>query len=138
MHGYLFWAALQGCLRVDWQLLTNSCAASADVGALTSRLGSDCRALSSCVSTHLNIALRYAFQVVGGGVYLAQLSPKLAAVCAGVSVLLLYASSRYGDFQRRAQRMATDILAESNEVAQEVFSLHRYTAAANAGTGKAL
>lgn len=64
-------------------------------------------------------------QVVGGGIYLASLSPKLAAVCGCVGAVLLAASMRYGDFQRRSQRLSTDILSESNAVAQEVFSLHR-------------
>jgi ABC-type multidrug transport system fused ATPase/permease subunit len=95
------------------------------VGGLTGRLASDCRAISSCISTNLNVALRYGFQALGGGLYLALASPRLAAVCAAVAALLLAASSVYGGFQRRSQRLATDLLSESSQAASEALSLHR-------------
>ena len=38
---------------------------SAEVGVLTSRLGSDCQAVVRCLSTNINVAARNAMQCLG-------------------------------------------------------------------------
>lgn len=96
-----------------------------EVGTLTSRLGTDCHAISKCIATNVNSAIRHGFQALVGGVYLFIVSKELALACGGVLVLLWAATVRYGQYSRRTQRTAQDVLADSNQVAEEVFSLHR-------------
>lgn len=96
-----------------------------EVGVLTSRLGSDCQAVVRALSTNINVALRNALQAVGGAVYLFFMSRQLATAVAGVTALLWIVALRYGNFSRQAQRTYQDALAETNQVAEEVFLLSR-------------
>lgn len=90
-------------------------------GELTSRLTSDCYAISRCIATNVNVALRNLLQVAGGGAILVSLSPRLAGACAGVFVLLWAATVLYGSYSRRSQRVVQDVLASSNACAEEAF-----------------
>jgi ABC-type multidrug transport system fused ATPase/permease subunit len=96
-----------------------------DSGALTSRLTSDCYAISRCISTNVNVALRNALQAVGGAVILARLSPQLSLAVAGCLVLLWAATVAYGAYSRYSQRVAQDLLAASNAAADETFKSAR-------------
>ncbi|DBA70277.1 TPA: hypothetical protein ACH3X2_012175 [Trebouxia sp. C0005] len=96
-----------------------------EVGVLTSRLGSDCQAVVRALSTNINVALRNALQAIGGAAYLFYLSRRLAAAVAGVTALLWIVALCYGNFSRKAQRTYQDALAETNQVAEEVFLLSR-------------
>ncbi|CAL8468057.1 g7596 [Coccomyxa elongata] len=98
---------------------------TAEVGVLTSRMGADCQAVVRCLSTNLNVALRNGLQCIGGAVYLWMLSKELALTCGSVTVLLWAVALRYGSFTRKAQRAYQDGLAETNQVAEEVFLLAR-------------
>jgi ABC-type multidrug transport system fused ATPase/permease subunit len=96
-----------------------------DPGALTSRLTSDCYAISRCISTNVNVALRNGLQAVGGAVILARLAPQLSLAVAGALVLLWAATVAYGAYSRYSQRVAQDLLAASNAAADETFKSAR-------------
>jgi ABC-type multidrug transport system fused ATPase/permease subunit len=96
-----------------------------EVGALTSRLGSDCQAIVRCLATNLNVAVRNSLQCIGGAAYLLYMSRTLAGSCAAVTSLLWLVALRYGAFQRKSQRLFQDALADTGQVAEEVFTLSR-------------
>jgi len=96
-----------------------------EVGALTSRLGSDCQAIVRCLATNLNVAVRNSLQCIGGAIYLIIMSRTLAASCALVTSVMWVVAVRYGSFQRRSQRLFQDALADTGQVAEEVFTLSR-------------
>eukprot|EP00201_Polytomella_parva_P022584 CAMPEP_0175045550 /NCGR_PEP_ID=MMETSP0052_2-20121109/4493_1 /TAXON_ID=51329 ORGANISM="Polytomella parva, Strain SAG 63-3" /NCGR_SAMPLE_ID=MMETSP0052_2 /ASSEMBLY_ACC=CAM_ASM_000194 /LENGTH=394 /DNA_ID=CAMNT_0016309109 /DNA_START=588 /DNA_END=1769 /DNA_ORIENTATION=- len=96
-----------------------------DVGALTSRLQSDCQAMAKCVATNLNIAMRNCIQAIGGIVYLYNLERRLCMVTLGITALLWAVALLYGDFARRSQKVFQDVLALSNTAADESLSLSR-------------
>lgn len=96
-----------------------------DPGALTSRLTSDCYAISRCISTNVNVALRNGLQAVGGAFILARLAPDLSLAVAGALVLLWAATVAYGAYSRYSQRVAQDLLAASNAAADETFKSAR-------------
>lgn len=96
-----------------------------EVGALTSRLGSDCQAVVRALATNFNVAVRNLMQCIGGAIYLAIMSRSLALSCAVVTSLLWLVALRYGNFQRRSQRLFQDALADTGQVAEEVFTLSR-------------
>jgi ABC-type multidrug transport system fused ATPase/permease subunit len=78
---------------------------STETAQLTSRLAADCSVISRLFSTSINVALRNALQVLGGGAYLWRLSPQMTAVTAGVAAVLVLVAATYGSFTRRAQRV---------------------------------
>ncbi|GBF91269.1 ABC transporter B family member, chloroplastic [Raphidocelis subcapitata] len=94
-------------------------------GELTSRLTSDCYAISRCIATNVNVAIRNLLQVVGGGMILVSLSPHLAAACAGVFSFLWAVTVVYGSYSRHSQRVVQDVLASSNACAEEAFMSSR-------------
>ena len=96
-----------------------------DPGALTSRLTSDCYAISRCVSTNVNVALRNGLQAVGGGVVLFRLSPSLSGAVAGALLVLWAVTVVFGSYSRYSQRVAQDLLAASNASADESFKSAR-------------
>jgi len=96
-----------------------------EVGALTSRLQSDCQAITKCISTNLNIALRNSLQAIGGFIYLWILSKEMCMAALGVSAVLWIVTLIYGDFARRTQKVYSDVLAGGNQVAEESLSLAR-------------
>lgn len=96
-----------------------------EVGALTSRLGSDCQAVVRALATNFNVAVRNLMQCIGGAIYLIIMSRSLALTCGVVTSLLWLVALRYGNFQRRSQRLFQDALADTGQVAEEVFTLSR-------------
>ncbi|KAK9812558.1 hypothetical protein WJX73_008602 [Symbiochloris irregularis] len=98
---------------------------SAEVGVLTSRLGSDCQAVVRCLSSNINVAARNSLQCIGGAIYLTWLSRDLALACLVMTTVLWGVALRHGAFTRRAQRAYMNKLADTNQVAQEVFLLSR-------------
>ncbi|KAI8476904.1 MAG: hypothetical protein J3K34DRAFT_455504 [Monoraphidium minutum] len=94
-------------------------------GELTSRLTSDCYAISRCIATNVNVALRNLLQVIGGGAILVSLSPQLAGACLGVFSFLWVATVVYGAYSRHSQRVVQDVLASSNACAEEAFMSSR-------------
>eukprot|EP00884_Botryococcus_braunii_P008726 jgi/Botrbrau1/17855/Bobra.0127s0095.1 len=96
-----------------------------EAGQLTSRLGTDCQTVSRCLATNFNVAARNSLQYVGGLVYLSYMNPQLAAATGGVSIVLCYFAGWYGKFARKMQRSYQDALADTNQVADQAFSLAR-------------
>lgn len=111
--------------RLRWQtfslMLTQDMAFhdERDVGELTSRLNSDCEAVSSGLSLNFNIFLRNAVQLVFGVSYLAFTSWRLSLILVGVWAVLFYVYTVYGRFTRRASFLRQDQLAGLNIVATE-------------------
>ncbi|KAG0600639.1 hypothetical protein M758_11G049700 [Ceratodon purpureus] len=95
------------------------------VGALTSRLGSDCQQVSRIIGNDLNIMFRNGLQGLGAFVYLLSLSWQLALTTLGVCSLMWFLTRIYGRYQKRTARFAQDSIASANEVAEEAFSLLR-------------
>lgn len=95
------------------------------VGALTSRLGSDCQQVSRIIGNDLNIMFRNGLQGLGAFVYLVTLSWQLALTTLGVCSLMWFLTRIYGRYQKRTARFAQDSIASANEVAEEAFSLLR-------------
>ncbi|KAG1668631.1 hypothetical protein FOA52_002484 [Chlamydomonas sp. UWO 241] len=96
-----------------------------EVGTLTSRLQTDCHAITGVISTNINVLTRNALQAIGGFVYLATLSQELATCCLFTVSILAAVTLTYGKFARRNQKVYQDVLACSNRVADEVLSLSR-------------
>nr|PNR33867.1 hypothetical protein PHYPA_023683 [Physcomitrium patens] len=95
------------------------------VGALTSRLGSDCQQVSRIIGNDLNIMFRNGLQGLGAFMYLVTLSWQLALTTLGVCSLMWFLTTIYGRYQKRTSRFAQDLIASANEVAEEAFSLLR-------------
>ena len=119
---------------------------SAEVGVLTSRLGSDCQAVVRCLSANINVAARNSMQCIGaallsaactelcaaglklgpahagGAIYLAILSRELALGCLGMTVLLWAVALRFGGYSRASNRAYMAELANTNQV-RPVFAL---------------
>lgn len=96
-----------------------------DVGSLTSRLQTDCQAITRCLSNNINIALRNFIQAVGGFVYLFVLDRNIGLATLGVTSVLWLITLTYGSFARRAGKVQQDVLACANSVAEESLSLSR-------------
>ncbi|GLC45649.1 hypothetical protein PLESTB_001790300 [Pleodorina starrii] len=96
-----------------------------DVGNLTSRLQTDCQAMTKVIATNANIAVRNLLQAVGGIIYLYVLSPPLCGITVAISAVLWAVTLVYGSFAKRMQKIFQDVLAESNSVAEETLSLSR-------------
>jgi len=90
-----------------------------NVGELTSRLNSDCEAVSSGLSLNFNIFLRSAVQLVFGIFYLTFTSWRLSLILVGVWALLFSVYTVYGRWTRRASAIRQDSLAGLNTVATE-------------------
>ncbi|KAL3700057.1 hypothetical protein R1sor_018079 [Riccia sorocarpa] len=95
------------------------------VGALTSRLGSDCQQVSRIIGNDLNVMLRNGLQGLGAFLYLTTLSKQLA-VCTFIVCSTMWCFMRfYGRYKRTTARSAQDSIASANEVAEETLSLAR-------------
>eukprot|EP00873_Tetraselmis_striata_P044804 jgi/Tetstr1/465068/TSEL_009796.t1 len=96
-----------------------------EVGTLTSRLGADCQSIARLIGFHINVMLRNFMQCIGGGIYLFVMSPPLAFACGAVTALLWVVTLWYSDLSRQLTRVGQDALADSTQVAEEVFTLAR-------------
>ena len=96
-----------------------------EVGSLTSRLQTDCQAITRCLSNNINIALRNFIQAVGGFVYLFMLHRDIGIATLAVTSVLWLITLTYGSFARRAGKVSQDVLACANSVAEEALSLSR-------------
>eukprot|EP00775_Hariotina_reticulata_P011000 gene11000-11154_t len=94
-------------------------------GQLTSRLTSDCYAITRCIATNVNVALRNLVQVIGGGAILVTLSPKLSALCLAIFTGLWGFTVLYGSYSRHSQRVIQDVLANSTACAEEALGALR-------------
>jgi len=96
-----------------------------EVASLTSRLQTDCHAITKCIATNVNVTIRNALQAIGGFVYLSTMSRELS-VATFCSMFILWGITLvYGNFARRCQKVYQDVLACTNRVADEVLSLSR-------------
>ncbi|CAM6034214.1 unnamed protein product [Sphagnum compactum] len=95
------------------------------VGALTSRLGSDCQQVSRIIGNDLNIMFRNALQGIGAFVYLMTLSWQLALSTFLICNMMWYFMRVYGRYQKKTAKAAQDSVASANEVAEETLSLAR-------------
>jgi ABC-type multidrug transport system fused ATPase/permease subunit len=66
------------------------------VGALTSRLGSDCQQVSQIIGTDLNIMFRNALQGIGAFLYLMVLSWQMALTTLAICSIMWYFMQIYG------------------------------------------
>ncbi|GAX80034.1 hypothetical protein CEUSTIGMA_g7473.t1 [Chlamydomonas eustigma] len=129
-----------------------------EVGTLTSRLQSDCQAMTKCISSNMNIAvrntiqalepgcvtpfrpcvtpfrtlvchtiqaMRNTIQALGGFAYLWFLSKELCIATMCIITVLWAVTLAYGEFARKMQKVHQDVLACSNQVAEEVLSQSR-------------
>ena len=96
-----------------------------DVGSMTSRLNSDCQAVSRCAGLNFNVLLRNSIQALGGFAYLVVLSPPVAGATLAVSLLLFLVTGLYGRFARAAARAMQDSIERVNSCAEEALSLAR-------------
>uniref|UniRef100_A0A383WIB2 Uncharacterized protein n=1 Tax=Tetradesmus obliquus TaxID=3088 RepID=A0A383WIB2_TETOB len=90
-------------------------------GQLTSRLTSDCYAITRCIATNVNVALRNMVQVIGGGIILVRLSPQLSGLCLAIFAALWGFTVLYGAYSRHSQRVIQDVLARSTGTAEEAL-----------------
>ncbi|BFI25167.1 protein MpABC4 [Marchantia polymorpha subsp. ruderalis] len=95
------------------------------VGALTSRLGSDCQQVSRIIGNDLNVMFRNGLQGLGAFIYLMTLSWQLAistfVICSTMWCFMRF----YGRYQKSTAKTAQDSVASANEVAEETLSLAR-------------
>ncbi|KAK2975249.1 hypothetical protein RJ640_028001, partial [Escallonia rubra] len=95
------------------------------VGDMTSRLGADCQRLSHVIGYDVHLILRNFLQGTGALVSLLTLSWPLAlstlVICSVLSAIFLI----YGQYQKKAAKIAQEFTACANEVTQETFSLMR-------------
>jgi len=96
-----------------------------ETGELVSRLSADCQSVARCLAVNLNVMLRNGMQALLGMVYLAWVSPKLAAVTTAMVTVLWVATLWYGAFSRRAGMAFQDAAAGAGEVAEESIRLVR-------------
>jgi len=89
------------------------------VGELTSRLNSDCEAVSSGLSMNFNILLRNLVTMIFGICYLTYTSWRLSTMLFGIWALLFFVYTHYGRFTRKASSIRQDALANLNSVATE-------------------
>jgi len=89
------------------------------VGELTSRLNSDCEAVSSGLSMNFNILLRNMVTMFFGVCYLTYTSWRLSTMLFGIWAMLFFVYTRYGRFTRNASLIRQDALADLNSVATE-------------------
>jgi ABC-type multidrug transport system fused ATPase/permease subunit len=92
------------------------------VGALTSRLGSDCQQVSQIIGTDLNIMFRNALQGIGAFLYLMALSWQMALTTLAICSIMWYFMQIYGRYQKKTAKAAQDTVASANEVAEETLS----------------
>ncbi|KAH8974688.1 hypothetical protein BDL97_01G114600 [Sphagnum fallax] len=92
------------------------------VGALTSRLGSDCQQVSQIIGTDLNIMFRNALQGIGAFLYLVVLSWQMALTTLAICSIMWYFMQIYGRYQKKTAKAAQDSVASANEVAEETLS----------------
>ncbi|KAL2651740.1 hypothetical protein R1flu_019868 [Riccia fluitans] len=95
------------------------------VGALTSRLGSDCQQVSRIIGNDLNVMFRNGLQGLGAFLYLTTLSKTLAASTFMVCSTMWFFMRFYGRYQKSTAKSAQDSIASANEVAEETLSLAR-------------
>ncbi|CAM6105183.1 unnamed protein product [Calypogeia fissa] len=95
------------------------------VGALTSRLGSDCQEVSRIIGKDLNVMFRNGLQGIGAFAYLMTLSWQLALTTFTICSLMWSIMRFYGSYQKGTAKAAQDSIALANEVAEETLSLAR-------------
>jgi ABC transporter fused permease/ATP-binding protein len=88
-------------------------------GELTNRLSSDTAVLQSAVSANISMGLRNLAQVVGGLCFLFYTSPVLTGLMLSVVPAIAIGAVIYGRSIRALAKKVQDVLAESNEVAEE-------------------
>jgi ATP-binding cassette subfamily B protein len=91
-------------------------------GELTNRLSSDTTVLQSAVSANISMGLRNLAQVIGGLGFLFYTSPILTGLMLAVVPAIAIGAVMYGRSIRALAKKVQDVLAESNEVAEESIS----------------
>ncbi|XP_073159345.1 ABC transporter B family member 26, chloroplastic-like [Henckelia pumila] len=92
------------------------------VGDLTSRISADCQRLSRTIGNDIHLILRNILQGSGALVNLMILSWPLALssliICFTLSAIFVI----YGQYQKKAAKLAQDLTSSANDVAQETLS----------------
>ncbi|KZV19371.1 ABC transporter B family member 26, chloroplastic-like [Dorcoceras hygrometricum] len=95
---------------------------SEEVGELTSRISADCQRLSRTIGNDIHLILRNILQGSGAFVNLMILSWPLALssliICFTLSAVFVI----YGQYQKKAAKLAQDFTSSANAVAQETLS----------------
>eukprot|EP00842_Homolaphlyctis_polyrhiza_P003875 jgi/Hompol1/4489/HPOL_000551-RA len=91
-------------------------------GELVSRLSSDAQVLQSSLTVNVSMLLRFLFQAIGTVIVMFSLSWKLTLIMLVCVPLVVVGAAIYGNHVSNLQEVFQDKLAESQSVAQEVFS----------------
>lgn len=122
------------------------------VGELNSRLSSDISQLQDTFTTTMAEFLRQFILIIGGIIFLAITSIKLALIMLAIIPVLAVAAVFFGRFIRRMSKQVSDSVAESNTIveetlqgiasvkafANEAFEIGRYKKSTNKVLGLAL
>ena len=122
------------------------------VGELNSRLSSDISQLQDTFTTTMAEFLRQLILIIGGIIFLAITSIKLALIMLAIIPVLAVAAVFFGRFIRRMSKQVSDSVAESNTIveetlqgiasvkafANEAFEIGRYKKSTNRVLGLAL
>ncbi len=101
-------------------------------GELVSRLGTDCAAIQSLVSSSVSMALRHVITAAGAIVLLFVTSPRLTVVMLLVVPPIAIGAVVYGRKVRALARRYQDALADASHVAEESLSAVRTVRSFNA------
>ncbi len=101
-------------------------------GELVSRLGTDCAAIQSLVSSSISMAVRHAITALGALALLFVTSPRLTVVMLLVVPPVAVGAVAYGRRVRALARRYQDALADASHVAEESLSAIRTVRSFNA------